>query len=72
LKKYIRGCVSFKKYNFQGKTAEVTVNTKEENSYFFTLMQPLDFVQEFDLMIDTVNIWGIEKIREERKRRCRH
>ncbi len=28
----IRGCVSLKKYKSQGKAAEVTVNSKEENS----------------------------------------
>jgi len=31
-KKYVRGCVSFKKYESQGKAVEVTVNSKEENS----------------------------------------
>jgi hypothetical protein len=35
--------VSFKKYIFQGKAVEVTVNSKEENSEDFCL----DFVQEF-------------------------
>ncbi len=38
----VRGCVSLKKLKSSGKTAEVTVSSKEEN--FF-----LDFVQEFGL-----------------------
>jgi len=40
-----RGCVSLKKYKFQGKAVEVTVNSREENSEDFCL----DFVQEFGL-----------------------
>ncbi len=28
----VRGCVSLKKYKYQGKAVEVTVNNKEENS----------------------------------------
>ncbi len=31
-KKYVRGCVSLKKYKSQSKAVEVTVNSKEENS----------------------------------------
>jgi hypothetical protein len=45
LKKYVRGCVSLKKYKSQGKAVEVTVNSKEENSEEYCL----DFVQEFGL-----------------------
>jgi len=41
----VRGCVSFKKCKSQGKAVEVTVNSREENSYVFCL----DFVQEFGL-----------------------
>jgi hypothetical protein len=37
--------VSLKKYKSQGKTVEVTVNSKEENSKDFCL----DFVREFGL-----------------------
>jgi hypothetical protein len=47
LKKYIKGCVSLKKCKSQGKAVEVTVNSKEENSYDFCL----DFVQEFGLRL---------------------
>ncbi len=39
----VRGCVSLKKYKYQGKAIELTVNSKEENSQDFCL----DFVQEF-------------------------
>jgi hypothetical protein len=38
--------VSLKKLKSQGKAVEVTVNSKEENSYDFCL----DFAQEFGLM----------------------
>jgi hypothetical protein len=31
LKKYVRGCVSLKKYKSEGKAVERTVNSKEEN-----------------------------------------
>jgi hypothetical protein len=41
----VRGCVSLKKEKPQGKPVELTVNTKEENSYYFYL----DFGQEFGL-----------------------
>jgi hypothetical protein len=37
--------VSLKKYKSQGKDGEVTVNSKEENSYDFCL----DYVQEVSL-----------------------
>jgi hypothetical protein len=43
--KYIRGCVSLKKYKSQGKAVEVTVISKAENSEDFCL----DFVQELGL-----------------------
>ncbi len=39
----VRGCVSLKKDKSQGKAVDVTVNSKEENSFC------LDFVQEFHL-----------------------
>jgi hypothetical protein len=45
VKKYERGCVSLKKLKSQGKSVEVTLNSKEENSQDFCL----DFVQEFSL-----------------------
>jgi hypothetical protein len=45
LKKYLRGCVSLKKYKSQSKAVEVTVNSKEENSEDFCL----DSVQEFGI-----------------------
>jgi hypothetical protein len=35
LNKYQGGCVSLKKYKSQGKAVEVTVNSKEENTYAF-------------------------------------
>jgi hypothetical protein len=41
----VRGCVSLKKQKSQGKDVEVTVNSKEENSYDFRL----DFFQVFGL-----------------------
>ncbi len=47
LKKYVRGCVSLKKYKSLGKAVEVTVNSKEGNSLDFCL----DFVQEFGLFM---------------------
>ncbi len=37
--------MSLKKYKFQGKAVEATVNSKEENTEDFCL----DFVQEFGL-----------------------
>jgi hypothetical protein len=43
------GCVSLKKLKSQGKAVDVTVNSKEENSYDFCL----DFVQEFSLRTHT-------------------
>jgi hypothetical protein len=38
-----RGCVSLKEYKSQGKAADMTVNSKEEDYSDFCL----DFVQEF-------------------------
>jgi hypothetical protein len=42
-----KGLLSLKKYKSQGKSAEVTVNSKEGNSKDFCL----DFVQEFGFRI---------------------
>jgi len=42
LKTYVKGCMSLKKYKSLGKTVEVTVNSKEENSF-------VCFVHEFGL-----------------------
>ncbi len=41
----VRGCVSLAKWKSQGKTAEVTVNSKEEKNLDFCL----DFGREFGL-----------------------
>jgi hypothetical protein len=45
VKEKSRNCKRLKKYKSQGKAVEVTVNSKEENSYNFCL----DYVQEFGL-----------------------
>jgi hypothetical protein len=50
----VRGCVSLKKYNFQGKDVDVTLNSKEENSQDFCL----DFVQEFGLWMKCI-LWPL-------------
>ncbi len=50
----VRGCVRLKKYKSQGKTVEVTVNCKKENSEDFEDFC-LDFVQEFGLCLLAYN-----------------
>ncbi len=52
--------MSLKKQKSQGKAVEVTVNSKEENSYDFCI----DFIQEFSLSSKTIRKIALLKLKE--------